>query len=114
MMHWRSAQKIEESAAEFVFSNRGVKPQSVVGHLVREFKDSPATAVSFALTSMASVLEHPAVDFSDDPADFVQELYRAIAVLTSDIFAVEALNQKIVKCQDLLEFWFQTEEIFFS
>ena len=104
---------LEEFAAEAIIVGRQ-DPQRVVRALAQRFPDASGLSLAFALTCVAAGLEadaranrkmnHP------DPA----RIYRAIALLTADLFELQQTQGLAATGTDLLFHWMQTGDPSFS
>ncbi|MEO3417413.1 hypothetical protein AAFO92_22370 [Roseovarius sp. CAU 1744] len=105
---------IEEFVAERSLSMERAPPNVVIGEAVRKFPNAPALEAAFACICVASALEQPVTLSKEIDVDFIIGLYRAIAVFSADVYAVEKLYGPTPTCSRVLEFWVQTDERFFT
>ncbi|MEO3416801.1 hypothetical protein AAFO92_19290 [Roseovarius sp. CAU 1744] len=106
-------EKIEEFVAELIVSNEDLSARNAISAAIGEFPNAKAIDAVFAFVSMASALEQPLFDYTGRDAKLSAELYRSIAILVADIYAVERLRGWPVTCAQLSEFWVETDETFF-
>lgn len=107
-------EKIEEFVAELIVSNEDLSARYAISAAIGEFPDVKAIDAVFAFVSMASALEQPLFNYTGRDAKLSAELYRSIAILVADIYAVEKLGGWPVTCAQISEFWVETDEAFFA
>lgn len=105
---------IEEFIAELIISNEKTSMQVAIASTVERFANSPAIDATFAFVSMASTLEQPIFKYTDNDNKLAMEMYRAIAMFTADIYAVEKLSGPSPTCSQISDFWVETKEAFFT
>ena len=105
---------VEEFVAELVVSQERSSPNVIIAEAVKKFPNAPALETTFAFTCVASALERPMVLPKDMEESFIAGLYRAIAVFSADIYAVERLRGPRPTCSNIQEFWAETSEEFFA
>ncbi len=107
-------EKIEEFVAELIVSNEDLSVRYAISAAIGEFPDVKAIDAVFAFVSMASALEQPLFNYTGRDAKLSAELYRSIAILVADIYAVEKLGGWPVTCAQISDFWIETDEAFFA
>lgn len=90
--------------------HRNIK--SMVRDMARRWPNAPALGIAFAITSAAAVIE----DMVDTPstAQSAQLGYRLAALVSADIYALEAMGQSPAVGQDLLHFWRRVDPYFLN
>ena len=112
-MPFTLSEQIEEFVAELIVSNEDMSVRYAISAAIGRFPNARAFDAVFAFVSMASALERPVFKYTDRDEKLSAELYRSIAILVADIYAVEKLRGWPVTCAQISEFWFETNEAFF-
>lgn len=99
-----------ELAVERLAQSDPQNSRKLVRDLATAWPNEPALSIAFALTSAAASLE----DMVDTPkaARSAQLGYKLSALMSADIFALEAMGQNPALGQDLLHFWRRVDPYF--
>ena len=99
-------EEIEEFAAEALIL-KGVPARHVIFGAAKKFPSSSGLSFSFALCCVASGTE-------THSSQEVDEIYRAVAVLSADLFELEFRGIVSPTGRDLLRHWFITRDNYFT
>ncbi|WP_152618407.1 hypothetical protein [Leisingera sp. ANG-Vp] len=104
--------ELEEFAAKQLIEY-GQSPQRVVLSLARQYPEVAGLTIAFALTSIAHHLERPLVANNPQPLPKPIDIYRAISLLSSDLFELHVNQKTTASGADLVELWKRNSEEFF-
>lgn len=84
----------------------------MVRRMAQRWPNEPALAIAFAVTSAASTFEDM-VD-TQTAQQTAQTAYRLAALVSADVFAIEAMGQAPAQGHDLLHFWRRVDPYFLN
>ena len=86
--------------------------RKMVREMARSWPNESALGIAFAITSGAATFE----DIVDSPnaKTSAQLGYRLAALVSADIYAIEAMGQVPAKGQDLMHFWRRVDPYFLN
>lgn len=108
------AEMIEEFVASLICANKNISAPSTVASAVINHPLSPAIDAAFAFVSVASALEEPTFQSTEENARYCSALYRATAIFIADIYALEKISGRSPTCKQVFKFWRKSGETFFS
>ena len=101
-----------EFVIEELLSGNPARKQTMVRNLAERWRDQPALAMVFAITSATEAIEDGLRDGAEADDPNVALGYRLSALISADIHAVTCLGQTPPVADDLLHFWRRTDPDF--
>lgn len=100
-----------EVALESLLDGSDIKIAQLVRTLATRWPSEPALSIAFALTTAASAIEDM-VDMSVESPGVVLAAYRLAALVSADVYAIEAMGILPARGHDLLIFWRRVDPYF--
>ena len=91
-------------ALEELLTGDRTRQLRLVRRMCLRWPESPALAISFALTSAAAMIDDTIAEGESASLSGVRA-YRMAAIFAADVYAAECLLQRPAKAHDLLHYW---------
>ncbi|MEO1019591.1 MAG: hypothetical protein AAFY56_18160 [Pseudomonadota bacterium] len=104
---------VESYLAELVLV-QSISVRKAVPDACDHFRDLPTPYLILALVSIAAVLDNEDESEILKPFERALELYRAVAVISSELATLEALGKPLTTCGELLAHWQNTDDKYFD
>lgn len=112
MVSRETTDAIEEFAAQKLIFER-IPAKSVVFAAATQFPDASGLCISFSMCCVASVIEANRDNVVEAPQRMSEDVYRAIAVLSADLFELSCSGFPEATGKNLLRHWIATQDKFF-
>jgi hypothetical protein len=104
---------IEEFAAQKLIIER-FPARTVVFAAAKAFPEATGLTISFAMCCVASIVEANKSNAFEAPKRLSEEIYKAVAVLSADLFEISLQGIPEALGRDLLRHWFITQDRYFA
>lgn len=113
MVSRETTDAIEEFAAQKLIIE-GCPAKTVVYAAAKAFPNASGLSISFAMCCVASIVEANRSKVDEAPPMMPEDVYKAVAVLSADLFELARSGSPEPTGRDLLRHWFITRDQFFS
>lgn len=113
MVSRETTDAIEEFAAHKLIVEK-IPARTVVFAAAKQFPEASGLSISFSICCVASIIEANRATVLEAPRRMSEDVYKAVAVLSADLFELSRLGSPEATGRDLLRHWFITRDQFFS